>query len=133
MPGDGDRPGRRGRRDDWRHRRAQRGVRSWLRASADELRAALQWAAAEPNRRAEACKLAVGLAKLTSARGMSNESQRRYEQAADLAADDDTAGLLRLAAEVALSRLAGDDAFGCSGPPPTPAGELTTSTVPPST
>jgi predicted ATPase/DNA-binding CsgD family transcriptional regulator len=80
-------------------------------ASADELRAALQWAAAESNRRAEACELAVGLAELTSARGMSNESQHRYEQAADLAADDDAAGLLRLAAEVALSRLAGDEAF----------------------
>jgi predicted ATPase/DNA-binding CsgD family transcriptional regulator len=80
-------------------------------ASADELRAALQWAAAAPNRRAEACELAVGLAELTSVRGMSNESQRRYEQAADLAAADDAAGLLRLAADVALSRLAGDEAF----------------------
>ena len=79
--------------------------------SADELRAALQWAAAAPSRRAEARELAVGLAELTSARGMSNESQRRYEQAADLAADDDAAGLLRLAAEVALSRLAGDEAL----------------------
>jgi hypothetical protein len=81
-------------------------------AAADELRAALQWAAAAPNRRAEACKLALGLAELTSARGMSSESQRRYEQAADLAADDAAAGLLSLAAEVALSRLAGNDAFG---------------------
>jgi predicted ATPase/DNA-binding CsgD family transcriptional regulator len=80
-------------------------------ASADELRAALQWAAAEPNRRAEACELAIGLAELTSARGMSNEAQHRYEQAADLAAGEDAASLLRLAAEVALSRLAGDEAF----------------------
>jgi predicted ATPase/DNA-binding CsgD family transcriptional regulator len=79
-------------------------------ASADELRAALQWAAAAPSRRDEACELAVGLAELTSARGMSNESQRRYEQAADLA-DDDAAGLLSVAAEVALSRLAGDEAL----------------------
>jgi predicted ATPase/DNA-binding CsgD family transcriptional regulator len=81
-------------------------------ASADELRAALQWAMTAPNRRVEAHNLAVGLAQLTSTRGMTSESQRRYEQAADLAADDVTAArFLTLAAEVALSRLAGDEAL----------------------
>ena len=55
---------------------------------ADELRAALRWAAARAERRPEAYRLATELAELTFARGLTGESQRRYEQAAGLAADD---------------------------------------------
>jgi predicted ATPase/DNA-binding CsgD family transcriptional regulator len=81
-------------------------------ASADELRAALQWAAGRPERRADAHDLAVRLAELASAHGLPSESQRRYEQAAGLAADTQArARLLHRAADVALSRLAGDEAL----------------------
>jgi predicted ATPase/DNA-binding CsgD family transcriptional regulator len=83
-------------------------------ASADELRAALHWAMSVPGdaRRAQAHELAARLGELTYARGMASEAERRYEQAAALAADDTTAARLRhIAADVALSRLAGDDAL----------------------
>ena len=79
---------------------------------ADELRAALRWAAARAGRRPEAYRLAMALAELTFARGLPGESQRRYEQAADLAADDAlAAAALRCAAGAARSRHVGDDAF----------------------
>ena len=55
---------------------------------ADELRGALAWAAGNARYRAEAYRLAICLAELSFARGMPGESQRRYEQAAELAADD---------------------------------------------
>jgi predicted ATPase/DNA-binding CsgD family transcriptional regulator len=55
---------------------------------ADELRAALDWAATEPDQRARGYRLAIRLAELSFARGLPGETQRRYEQAAALAADD---------------------------------------------
>ncbi len=77
---------------------------------ADELRAALRWAAAHG--RPEATGLASTLAGLAFARGLPGESQRRYEQAAELAADaGQAATALRWAAGAAKSRHFGDDAF----------------------
>ncbi|MDI2124634.1 LuxR C-terminal-related transcriptional regulator [Yinghuangia seranimata] len=55
---------------------------------ADELLAALDWAAGEPDRRADAYALATLLADLYFEIGRPRETQRRYEQAALLAADD---------------------------------------------
>ena len=55
---------------------------------ADELRTALTWAITATDFRAEAYRLAIGVAQLSFLRGMPGESQRRYEQAAELAADD---------------------------------------------
>jgi predicted ATPase/DNA-binding CsgD family transcriptional regulator len=81
-------------------------------SSADELRAALAWATSVADHRAGAHQLAVGLAELTHVRGLAEESQRRYEQAAELAPDDVAAArLLRAGADVALARLEGDDAL----------------------
>jgi predicted ATPase/DNA-binding CsgD family transcriptional regulator len=78
---------------------------------ADELRSALAWAMTVSEGRAEAYRLALGLAQLTFLRGLPGESQRRYEQAADLAANDATvADALRSAAGAAESRNLGDDA-----------------------
>ena len=54
---------------------------------ADDLRAGLGWAAGQPDLRVDAHELAVRLAELTFARGMPSEAQRRYEEAATLAAD----------------------------------------------
>ena len=54
---------------------------------ADELLAALEWAATEPEHRADAHALAVLVARLLFARGRPGEAQRRFEQAAALAAD----------------------------------------------
>jgi predicted ATPase len=77
---------------------------------ADELRAALGWAADQG--RPEAYQLAITLAGLTFARGLPGESQRRYEQAAEFAADPGQAATaLRYAAGAAKSRHVGDDAF----------------------
>ena len=84
---------------------------------ADELRAALRWAAAraqssQPERRPEAYRLAIALAELSFARGFPGESQRRYEQAAGLAPDPGHAATaLRCAAGAAKSRHFGDDAL----------------------
>ena len=78
---------------------------------ADELRAALVWAAGRVQYRAEAYRLAVRLAELSFARGMPGESQRRYEQAAGLAADDSAAAALRNAAGAAASRHFGSEAL----------------------
>jgi predicted ATPase/DNA-binding CsgD family transcriptional regulator len=76
---------------------------------ADELRAALSWAAAHD--RPEAYELATTLAHLSFLRGTPSESQRRYEQAAELAPDDRAAAdALRAAAGAAESRHVGDDA-----------------------
>jgi hypothetical protein len=90
-------------------------VGSWRAAFdevADELRGALAWAAASTQCRPEAYRLAIGLAELTFARGMPGESQRRYEQAAELAADDlASADALRSAAGAAESRHFGNDAL----------------------
>jgi predicted ATPase/DNA-binding CsgD family transcriptional regulator len=77
---------------------------------ADDLRGALTWAAGQPDRAEEAYRLALLLAELCFTRGIPSESQRRYEQAADLAGDDLRAALaLHDAASAALSRHAGED------------------------
>ena len=89
---------------------------------ADELRAALRWAAgraqssqpqsSQPERRPEAYRLAIALAELSFARGFPGESQRRYEQAAGLAPDaGHAAAALRCAAGAAKSRHFGSDAL----------------------
>ncbi|MFI0451868.1 ATP-binding protein [Actinomadura sp. 6N118] len=79
---------------------------------ADELRAALAWAAGAAGRRPDAYRLAIGLAELTFTRGMPGESQRRYQQAAELADDDRTAAdALRAAAGAAESRQFGTEAL----------------------
>lgn len=79
---------------------------------ADELRGALVWATGNAEYRSKGYRLAIGLAELTFARGMPGESQRRYEQAAELADDDMGAvGALRCAAGAAESRHFGDDAL----------------------
>ncbi|WP_182880545.1 ATP-binding protein [Microbispora sp. H10949] len=79
---------------------------------ADDLRAALAWAADRPERRADAYELARRLAELTFTRHLTGESQRRYEQAAELAGDPaDRASMLRQAAAVAGCRTIGDDMY----------------------
>ncbi|KAB8189015.1 ATPase [Nonomuraea phyllanthi] len=79
---------------------------------ADDLRAALAWAADRPERRAEAYDLARRLAELTFTRHLMGESQRRFEQAAALAGDLAAgASMLRQAAAVAGCRTVGDDMY----------------------
>jgi predicted ATPase/DNA-binding CsgD family transcriptional regulator len=79
---------------------------------ADELRAALRWAAGRTPYRPEAYRLAAGLAGLSFSRGFPGEAQRRYEQAAGLAPDaGHAATALRYAAGAAKSRHFGDDAL----------------------
>ncbi|MDP9869299.1 MULTISPECIES: ATP-binding protein [Streptosporangium] len=90
-------------RQDWRARFDQ---------VADELRAALAWAADQPERRADAYRLAEHLAELAFTRNLIGESQQRYEQAAALADDPAaTASMLRRAAAVAGCRMRGDDMY----------------------
>jgi predicted ATPase/DNA-binding CsgD family transcriptional regulator len=93
--------------------RPSRDERAWRSAFdqlADELRAALRWAAGQG--RAEAYQLAMALAELTFTRGLPGESQHRYEQAAELAADaGQAAAALRYAAGAATSRHFGNDAL----------------------
>ncbi|WP_033321379.1 ATP-binding protein [Streptomyces yerevanensis] len=88
---------------DWRAR---------FDALADDLRAALTWAAEQSERHADACQLALSLAELAFTRNLLGEAQQRYEQAARLA-DDAAAGAaaLRHAASVAGCRRLGDDMF----------------------
>lgn len=79
-------------------------------AVAEDLRAALAWAADRPEQRADACRLALDLAGLAFTRNLLGESQQRYEQAARLAATDaEAAAALRRAAGVAGCRRLGDD------------------------
>ncbi|WP_433445070.1 ATP-binding protein [Nonomuraea sp. CA-141351] len=79
---------------------------------ADDLRAALAWAADRPERRVDAFELARCLAELTFTRHLTDESQRRYEQAAALATDPATsASMFRQAAAVAGCRTVGDDMY----------------------
>jgi predicted ATPase len=79
---------------------------------ADELRAALRWAADQAPCEPRAYQLAITLAELAFARGLPGESQRRYEQAATLAADaGQEAAALHYAAGAAKSRHVGDDAL----------------------
>jgi predicted ATPase/DNA-binding CsgD family transcriptional regulator len=89
--------------DDWR---------SAFDQIADELRDALTWAADNAEYRTDAHRLAITLADLSFARGMPGESQRRYEQAAELAADDNAAAAaLYYAAGAAESRHVGTEAL----------------------
>ncbi|MFE9575422.1 ATP-binding protein [Nocardia sp. NPDC006044] len=87
----------------------------WQRAFdavADDMRAALAWAAALPERRSDAYGLAISLAQLAFARNLISESQRRYEQAASLTDDPvAAAAALRRAAEVAGCRMRGEDMY----------------------
>jgi predicted ATPase/DNA-binding CsgD family transcriptional regulator len=89
--------------------------RAWRSAFdqlADELRAALRWAAADDRHRPKAYQLAMALAELAFDRGLPSESQQRYEQAAELTADSGhAAAALRCAAGAARSRHFGDDAL----------------------
>ena len=78
---------------------------------ADELRAALGWAAARPEPGEHVHEGKSLLAALCHRRGMPGESQWRYEQAAALAPDHRQAAVaLHRAAGAAESWLAGDDA-----------------------
>lgn len=86
--------------------------RTGFEAIADDLRAALTWAAQEPEHRADAYRLAQCLAELTFTRNLIGESQQRYEQAAAFAEDPRSAALaLRHAAAVAGCRMRGDDMY----------------------
>jgi predicted ATPase/DNA-binding CsgD family transcriptional regulator len=91
------------------------GLGAWRVAfdlAADELRAALGWAAGQARLRGVAYQLAVRLAELSFARGLPGEAQDRYEQAAELAgAGRDAAAALRGAAGAAEFRYQGDDAL----------------------
>jgi predicted ATPase len=79
---------------------------------ADDLRAGLGWAGVQPALRYDAHELAVRLAELTFARGMPGEAQRRFEEAATLAAGPaEAAADLHLGATVAWGRLAGNEAI----------------------
>jgi predicted ATPase/DNA-binding CsgD family transcriptional regulator len=62
-----------GARADWRAR---------FDAVADDIRAALTWAADHPEQRADAYRLALSMAELTFTRNLLGEAQQRYEQAA---------------------------------------------------
>jgi predicted ATPase/DNA-binding CsgD family transcriptional regulator len=83
-----------------------------LDAVIDDLRAALAWARTRPEHRTTAHALALELGGRSFSRGMPAESQRRYEQAAELAdSEADRADALRLAAGAATARHHGDDAL----------------------
>jgi predicted ATPase/DNA-binding CsgD family transcriptional regulator len=88
---------------DWRAR---------FDAVVDDFRAALGWAAGQPEHHTEARDLALSLADLAFARNLAGEAQRRYEQAAGLTDDPAAAAAaLRCAANVAACRMRGDDTY----------------------
>ena len=88
------------------------GWRASFDAVADDFRAALGWAAEEPEHRTMARDLALSLAGLAFSRNLAGEAQRRYEQAAALADDPAAAATaLRCAANVAACRMRGDDTY----------------------
>jgi predicted ATPase/DNA-binding CsgD family transcriptional regulator len=88
------------------------GWRARFDAVADESRAALGWAAGQPEHRIQARDLAWYLADLAFARNLAGEAQQRYEQAAGLADDPAAAAAaLRSAANVAACRMRGDDTY----------------------
>jgi predicted ATPase len=81
-------------------------------AVADDLRAALGWAAGQPDHRGDAYQLARCLAELAFSRNLAGESQQRYEQAATLTDDLAAASsALRSAAAVAGCRSLGDEMY----------------------
>ncbi|MEV3961700.1 ATPase [Nocardia sp. NPDC050193] len=89
--------------------------RAGFDAVADDMRAALGWAEREPVHRELACELALSLAELAFARNLVGEAQRRYEQAAALAADPAVAvSALRSAAAAAGCRMDGAEMFRLS-------------------
>jgi predicted ATPase/DNA-binding CsgD family transcriptional regulator len=82
----------------------------------DDIRAALLWSAADERRRSESASLAADLAALLFVRGRPAETQRRYEQAAELTPIDALrATYLRLAAGAAASRYVGNEALRLLG------------------
>ena len=86
--------------------------RAGFDAVADDFRAALGWAAEQPEHHTVARDLALSLAELAFSRNLAGEAQRRYEQAAALADDPAAAATaLRCAAGVAACRMRGDDAY----------------------
>ncbi|MFJ9574935.1 ATP-binding protein [Streptomyces sp. NPDC101191] len=87
---------------DWRAR---------FDAVAEDLRAALAWAADRPEQQADARRLAWSMAGLAFHRNLLGEAQQRYEQAASLSAGADAAAALRQAAGVAGCRGTGDDVY----------------------
>ncbi len=88
------------------------GWRASFDAVADDIRAALGWAAEQPEHHTEARDLALSLADLAFARNLAGEAQRRYEQAAGLTDDPAAAAVaLRCAANVAACRMLGDDTY----------------------
>jgi hypothetical protein len=91
---------------------ATSGWRASFDAAADDFRAALGWAAEQPDHHTEARDLALSLADLAFSRNLPGEAQRRYEQAAALTNDPaDAATALRCAANVAACRMRGDDTY----------------------
>jgi len=94
-----------------RTRRATGGWRARLDAAADDIRAALGWAAGQPGHQTEARDPALSLAGLAFSRNLAGEAQRRYEQAAALTGNPAAAAtVFRCAAGVAACRMRGDDA-----------------------
>src|SRR5215472_11555929 len=88
------------------------GWRASFDAVADDFRAALRWAAEQPEHQTEARDLALALAGLAFSRNLAGEAQRRYEQAAGLTGGPAAeATALRCAANVAACRMRGDDAY----------------------
>ncbi|GIJ62312.1 ATP-binding protein [Virgisporangium aurantiacum] len=78
----------------------------------NDVGAAIAWSAAGQDGRATAASLAAELAGLLFLRGRPAQSQRRYEQAADLATTAaGRAAHLRMAAGAAASRYVGDEAL----------------------
>jgi predicted ATPase/DNA-binding CsgD family transcriptional regulator len=88
---------------------------SWcsrLDAVVDDARAALSWAAGEPQHHVSAVDLAQRLAEVVFLRGRPSEAQERYEQAALLADTPATRhGFLLLAARAALLRYVGSESL----------------------
>lgn len=70
---------------------------------AEDMRVALGWAAEQPERRADAHRLALSLAGLALTRNLLGEAQQRYEQAAALAEDADGTEAAALAADTAAA------------------------------
>ena len=92
------------------------GWRAAFDTVADEMRAALGWAAqvsaTHPDVRGAAFQLATTLAELSFVRGIPRETQRRYEQASGYAADDAAAAAaLHSAAGAATARHSAHEAL----------------------